>query len=298
MKPAPFAYDAPNDTEQALELLATHGDEAKVLAGGQSLIPLLNFRLARPTCLVDISRISALSYIEPRGTSLLIGATTSQATLEGSALVAHGWPLLIEAVRQVAHPQIRTLGTVGGSVAHADPAAELPAAFTTLDAQFHVRSAYGTRTVAAREFFAGYFTTVLEPEELMVAIEVPAMPAGTGHAFVEFARRAGDFALGGAAALVTLDARGLCSSVSLTLLGAESPWRSPGVQETLVGGPPNEQTLGVAARAAIQGFTPTGDIHGGTRYRTGLAQVMALRALRLATARARNGGTKADRPRT
>ncbi len=290
MKPAPFAYDAPRETAQVVELLAKYGDDAKVLAGGQSLIPLLNFRLARPDRLIDVTRVPALSNIEPRDGSLVIAAATRQATLERSALTAQGWPLLIEALRYVAHSQIRALGTVGGSVAHADPAAELPAAFMTLDARFHLRCARGARTVPAAEFFVSYFTTALEPDELLEEIEVPPLPGGTGYAFVEFARRHGDFALGGAAALITLDARGMCRHISLTLLGAETPWRSPQTEQVLVGNPPDEQNLVEAAHAAVQGFEPSGDIHGSTEYRIGLAETMALRALRRALDRAHTGG--------
>jgi len=290
MKPAPFVYDAPREAEQALVLLAEYGDDAKILAGGQSLIPLLNFRLARPARLIDVSRIPTLSYVEKSDVSLVIGAATRQATLERSALTGQGWPILVEALRHVAHPQIRNLGTVGGSVAHADPAAELPTVFTTLDARFHLRSARGARTVRADEFFISYFTTVLEPEELLVEIEVPPIPAGTGYAVVEFARRYGDFALGGAAALITLDARGMCRRVSLTLLGAETPWRSPQTEQALVGCLPDEQSVAAAARAAVQGFEPSGDIHGSAEYRTGLAETMARRALGLAVERAQTAG--------
>jgi CO/xanthine dehydrogenase FAD-binding subunit len=290
MKPAPFAYDAPRETEQVLELLAEYGEDAKVLAGGQSLIPLLNFRLARPDRLIDVTRVPALSYIEQRDGSLVIGAATRQVTLERSTLTAQGWPLLIEALQYVAHPQIRSLGTVGGSVAHADPAAELPAAFTTLDARFHLRCARGARTVAAEKFFVSYFTTALEPDELLVEIEIPPVPTGTGYAFVEFARRYGDFALGGAASLIWLDERGMCRRASLTLLGAEKPWCSPQTEQVLIGSPPDEQSLAAAAHAAVQGFEPSGDIHGSAEYRTALAEAMAMRALRFARDRAQTVG--------
>jgi CO/xanthine dehydrogenase FAD-binding subunit len=279
MKPAPFAYHAPHETDQVLELLAEYGDEAKVLAGGQSLIPLLNFRLARPAIVIDVTRVPALSYLAERDGSLLIGAATRQAALERSPLAAQGWPILVEALQHVAHPQIRNLGTVGGSAAHADPAAELPAVFTTLDARFHLRSTRDVRTLTADQFFVGYFTTALEPDELLVEIEVPPIPEGTGYAFVEFARRHGDFALGGAAALMVLDAGGVCRRVALTLLGAETPWRSPRTEQALVGRRPDETSLAAAATAAVQGFAPSGDIHGSAEYRTALAEVIARRAL-------------------
>ncbi|MBV9282921.1 MAG: FAD binding domain-containing protein, partial [Chloroflexi bacterium] len=202
MKPPPFTYHAPRSLDEALALLARHGDEAKVLAGGQSLIPLLNFRLARPAHLVDVTRIPDLASIQRKGDALVIWAAARQAALERSSEVAMGWPILLEAVRYVGHPQIRNLGTVGGSVAHADPAAELPAVLSLLDARFHVRSARGPRQIAAEDFFLTYFTTALEADELLVEIEAPPVDRGTGHAFVEFARRDGDFALGGAGALM------------------------------------------------------------------------------------------------
>jgi CO/xanthine dehydrogenase FAD-binding subunit len=199
MKPAPFEYDAPESLDEALELLASYGDETKVLAGGQSLVPLLNFRLARPERLVDINRIAELSYIRRDGDRLKLGALTRTAQLERSELVAEQWPILREAVCYAGHPQIRSRGTVGGSVAHADPAAELPVALTALGARFVVRSARGERTLEAGELFAGYLTTTLEPDELLVEIDVPPLPVGAGTAFVEYARVHGDFALAGAA---------------------------------------------------------------------------------------------------
>jgi CO/xanthine dehydrogenase FAD-binding subunit len=204
VKPAPFAYEEPRSVEEALDLLARYGDEAKVLAGGQSLIPLLNFRLARPERLVDVNRIDELAYIRREDGKLHIGAVTRMATLEHSTLVATRWPLLAESARLVGHPQIRSRGTVGGSVAHADPAAELPAALSALGASFHASSQRGARTFAAEELFVTHLTTSLEPDELLVEITVPPLPSRAGAAVVEHARVHGDFALGGAAVLVAL----------------------------------------------------------------------------------------------
>jgi CO/xanthine dehydrogenase FAD-binding subunit len=198
VKPAPFDYAAPETLEQALELI---GDESRPLAGGQSLVPMLNFRLARPARLVDLERVEGLAYIEA-GETLRIGAMTRHAALERSAVVAERWPLLRQAVELVGHAQIRSRGTVGGSVAHADPKAELPVAFTALDARFHVRSAGGARTLTAGELFAGPYMTALEPDELLVEIEVPPLPRGARSAFVEHARTHGDFALAGAAVVL------------------------------------------------------------------------------------------------
>ena len=220
MKPAPFEYDAPTELEEALALLARHGEDAKVLAGGQSLVPLLNFRLARPARLIDVNRVAELGYLRRRDGVLRIGALTRAAALERSRVVGLHWPLLREAVRLSGHPQIRSRGTVGGSVAHADPASELPAVLTALDARFHIRSARGARTLRAEELFLGFLSTALEPDELLVEIEVPPLPPRTGTAIVEHARTHGDFAVGGAAAVLTLGQRGRCERVAIVLLAA------------------------------------------------------------------------------
>src|SRR5581483_11990083 len=197
-----FEYDDPETIEEAVAILAEHGDDAKVLAGGQSLIPLLNFRLAVPGRLVDINRIEELDFVSAgAGEPLAIGAATRMAELERSELIADRWPLIGEALRHVGHFQIRNRGTVGGSVAHADPAAELPAAFLALGATFTAASKSATRTIAADDFFRGHFTTALRADEILTEIRVPAT-AGRGHGFEELARRPGDFALGGVACVL------------------------------------------------------------------------------------------------
>jgi CO/xanthine dehydrogenase FAD-binding subunit len=230
MKPAPFEYEAPRTVEAALALL---DDDSKVLAGGQSLVPVMNFRLARPARLVDVNRIGDLAYLRRSGGALHIGATTRHATLERSGLVARGWPLLRQAVRHVGHPQIRSRGTIGGSCAHADPTAELPVALTALDARFHLRSQAGRRTVAADEFFVTHLTTALRPDELLVEIEVPALPDDARTAFVEHARTHGDWAIAGAA--VVLAPR----YAAIALLGAApTPVRARGAEAALADGVP------------------------------------------------------------
>jgi CO/xanthine dehydrogenase FAD-binding subunit len=211
VKPAPFEYAAPASLDEALALI---GDDARPLAGGQSLVPMLNFRLARPARLVDLERVG-LDHVRVDG-ALRIGAMTRQATIERSQEIAAGWPLLRQAVRHVGHPQIRARGTIGGSVAHADPKAELPVALAALGARFHVRSAAGARTLTAGELFRGPLMTALAPDELLVEIEVPPLPAGARTAFAEHARTYGDFAIAGVAAVVTGD------RVTLGLLGAAS----------------------------------------------------------------------------
>jgi CO/xanthine dehydrogenase FAD-binding subunit len=286
MKPAPFDYEDPRDLNGALTLLAEHGHDAKVLAGGQSLVPLMNFRLARPQMIIDVNRLPGVSSIRASGGMLRIGALTRQAVLERSPLVARDWPLLAEAVGFVAHAQIRNQGTVGGSVAHADPAAELPCALVALDARFVARSLRGTRTIPSAEFFVGPLETALAPDELLVQIEVPRPQPSTGVAFVEFARRHGDFALGGAAITVDLDDSGVCRSAAISLLAAgPTPVRATAAEQALAG---NRMTLSLArdvAALAVAGINPTGDLHGGSEYRRGLIEALLRRGLVVAAAR-------------
>jgi CO/xanthine dehydrogenase FAD-binding subunit len=279
VKPAPFEYHDPVTVDETLGLLADLGDEAKVLAGGQSLVPLLNFRLARPDHIVDINGVEELDTIRLDDGVLRVGALTRQAVLERSSTVAEAVPLLPEAVRWIGHGQIRNRGTVGGSVVHADPAAELPAALTALEARFHVRSARGHRVVEAPELFVTHLTTSLQPDELLVEIEVPLPPPGTTAAFVEFARRHGDFALGGAAVLVTA-AGGVVTRARIGLLAAaDTPVRALAAEEALVGWMPGEDAARTVSRLAMQGLAPTGDMHGGAEYRLELLQAMVRRAL-------------------
>jgi carbon-monoxide dehydrogenase medium subunit/6-hydroxypseudooxynicotine dehydrogenase subunit alpha len=289
VKPAPFEYHSPETVEAALALLDRHREEAKVLAGGQSLIPLLNFRLARPEHVVDLNGLTDLSYVRRAGGSLHIGALTRQSVLERSGVVSKHCPILSEAVGLVAHAQIRSRGTIGGSVAHADPAAELPVAFAALDARFELCSTRGTRKVGWKDFFRTHMTTALEVDELLVEIEVPPLPARTGHAFLEFAPRQGDFALGGAAALVTLDRDGSCERAAVALLGAApTPVRSPEAEAAVVGTTLDERTCAAASCAAVASVEPTGDIHGSSAYRRELIETLVARALASAADRARH----------
>jgi carbon-monoxide dehydrogenase medium subunit/6-hydroxypseudooxynicotine dehydrogenase subunit alpha len=287
LKPSSFEYEAPGEIEQALEILARVGDDGKVLAGGQSLVPLLNFRLAAPACLVDINGVDGLSTLRRSSGWLSIGATTRQSVLERSPVAAEGWPLLHEALGFVAHAQIRNRGTVGGSVAHADPAAELPVALSCLDARVRVRSVRGERVVGWRDLFVTHLTTSMEPDELLVAVEVPPVPEGSGWAFSEFARRHGDFALGGAAVLVALDDSGACREARIALLGAgDVPIRAEAAEQFLVGAAVGDETVGEAGRLAVADIEPTGDIHGSGDYRKRLIEAMVRRAVSRAAERA------------
>jgi carbon-monoxide dehydrogenase medium subunit/6-hydroxypseudooxynicotine dehydrogenase subunit alpha len=279
VKPAPFEYLEPASLREALEALAANED-SKALAGGQSLVPLLNFRLARPELLVDLNGLGELAYLRREAGVLRIGAMTRQSTLERSALVAREWPLLYRALEFVAHPQIRNRGTVGGSVAHADPAAELPIAFTTLDARFRAVSLRGERWIDAREFFVNQLTSSLEPDELLVEIAVEPLAPRGGSAFVEYARRHGDFALGGCAAQLTFDGEDSVASAALTLLGAApTPHRAAAAEQLLVGRPVDLESATAAADAAIADVRPTGDIHGSSDYRRDLIRSLVRRAI-------------------
>jgi CO/xanthine dehydrogenase FAD-binding subunit len=241
VKPAPFDYRAPASVEEALPLL---GDDSTILAGGQSLVPLLNLRLARPELVVDINGIAELDYVRDEGEVLRIGAITRQVALERSELVRRRWPLLGKAIRLVGHPQIRTRGTVGGSVAHADPAAELPVALTALGARFHLRSPGGTRAVDASEFFLGPLYTVRKADELLVEIEVPEQPDGAGSGFAEHARTHGDFATAGAAAAVAPG-----GPAAIVLLGAgPRPVRASAAEEALAGGAEPREAAALSAQ--------------------------------------------------
>ena len=297
MKPPRFAYHDPRSVDEAFALLAEHGEDGKALAGGQSLVPLLNFRLAHPEHLIDLNRIGALSGVRREDGTLRIKAMTRQATLEASPLVREHWPLIGDALAFVAHAQIRNRGTVGGSVAHADPAAELPVVFTVLDASFRVASARGERTIAPPDFFVTHLTTTIEPDEMLVEIEVPPVAPRTGHAFTEFARRHGDFALGGAAALVTVDEQGVCERAALGLLAAgPTPIRASEAESMLVGERIDEALAAKAGERVAAGVQPTGDIHGSADYRKHLIGVMARRAIVAAAERASgssaNGGAR------
>ena len=288
MKPAPFDYFAPGTLDEALALLAEHGDEAKPLAGGQSLIPAMNFRLARPRVLVDLNRVGALSYIRAEKSGLEIGAMTRQRAVERSDVVARAAPLLTEAMPAIAHPQIRNRGTVGGSIAHADPSAELPAVALALDARFRARSATGERTIVAADFFKGMLETALEPGELLVEIALPPLRPRTGTAFLEVARRHGDYALVGVAAVVTLDATGRCQAARIALLSVgDGPVLAVEAGKTLVGQKRSDELLRAAADAAAKrDVDPPSDIHASAAYRRRLVDVLTRRALARAFERA------------
>jgi carbon-monoxide dehydrogenase medium subunit len=290
VKPPPFDYAAPGTIDEALGLL-NGGGEPRVLAGGQSLVPLLNMRFARPTLLVDLGRIGELAAVEHRNGQVRIGAMVRQRVLETDPGLRERFPLLTEAATFIAHLAIRTRGTVGGSLAHADPAAELPAAICVLDARFVIRAADGqTRTVGAAEFFLGPFTTAVEPGELLERVELDAPPRGTGWAFVETARVHGAFALVGVAALLATDARGRLERVRLALCGVDgTPYVPDWLDEATLGEAAGEDLFARVAAGIEERIEPSGDRQGGPEYRGRLARVLTRRALALAAARATAG---------
>lgn len=288
MKPAPFEYHRPGSVEEALELLTRHGWEAKLLAGGQSLIPAMNFRLAQPGVLIDLNNIPGLDGIRADG-ALRLGAMVRQHAAERSQEVARLAPLVAEALPHVAHPQIRNRGTIGGSLAHADPAAELPAVMVALGATFSLQSPTGTREVRAEDFYTGLFGTALEPEEMLVEIEVPATPPRTGWAFQEVSRRHGDFALAGIAVQAAVDEQGRCTAPRIVLFGVgDAPVQAREAAALLEGELPTPEAIRAAAEAAAtRDVDPPADIHASADYRRSLVEVLVRRTLPKALERAR-----------
>ena len=287
MKPPKFDYHAPTTVEQALELLGRYGGDAKVLAGGQSLMPLLNFRLSRPAALVDLNRIPSLAYVREQDGQVRFGAMTRQRTIEFSPVVRERVPLLGEATRWVGHLPIRTRGTIGGSIAHADPAAEYPAVLTALDGEVVARGPKGERVVKAKDLFQTYLMTSLTPDEILVEVRMPAMPAGAGYALEEFARRHGDFAIVGIAAVVVKDGA-RCALARLATAGAGPvPVRLRAAEEILERDGLSDAAIEAASRRASELVSPDSDIHASADYRRHLTGVLTKRALKRALGVAR-----------
>lgn len=293
MKPPPFQYVAAASMPQALEVLTDYGEEAKVLAGGQSLVPLLNMRLAQPRVLVDLNRMRELQYMIPRSDDgrpgVALGAMTRQSDVERAGEVLN-IPLVREAVGWVGHPQIRSRGTIGGSIAHADPSAELPLVFCALDGVGTARSQRGSRTIPATEFFVYTFTTALEPDEVLEDVWLPSPAPRTGQAFVETARRHGDFALVAVAASLTLEEAYHCSDARIAVGGAApTPLRARAAEEVVRGERVSLNLFREAARIAAREMEPTSDIHADAEYRRELAGVLVYRALKTAYERVPGG---------
>jgi len=288
MKPAVFTYVAPHSREEALEAARRFGSDGKILAGGQSLVPLMAMRLARPATIIDLNRIPDLAYIKAARGGLAIGAMTRQRTAETHRLVLERLPLLADALRWVGHAQIRSRGTIGGSLAHADPSAELPAVAAVLGGRFVVVSTRGERIIDTAQFFTGYLTTAIQPHEMLVEVQLPAPPAGAGWAFQEIARRHGDFAIAGVAVVLRLDADRRCADARLAFTGVgPGPVRATNAEAYLKGKRLSAAVVAEACRMAQAALDPDGDIHASAAYRTHVAGVLAARALRQAAERAK-----------
>jgi carbon-monoxide dehydrogenase medium subunit len=287
VKPPPFQYAAPTSVAEAVALLGEHADDdARVLAGGQSLVPLMNFRLAQPGYLVDLRRIEELTRIRSAGDTLVVGAMVRQSHAERSPEVALLAPLLAEALGYAAEPPVRNSGTVGGSIAHADPAAELPAVALALDAELVVAGPLGTRTIPAGDFFVGPFTTAIETGEILTEIRLPRR--GGGHSFVEFARTHGTFALVGVASVIEMDGATVARA-SIAMSGvAAVPVRATAAERALSGTTPDDASIRAAADATVAELDPAGDVHGATETRTDIARSYLRRGIELALTRAQD----------
>jgi carbon-monoxide dehydrogenase medium subunit len=279
MKPPPFEYLAADSVEAAVQALAVSGGDGKIIAGGQSLLPMLNFRLLRPSMLIDINRIPDLAYVRDDGDCIRIGPLTRHYALQTSSVVAAQLPVLHEAMGHVAHLAIRNRGTIGGSLSHADPAAELPMMTLLLDARLEVQSLSGHRTIEAKKFFLGALTTALDDGEMLVEVSLPKLREGTGWAFEEVARRSGDFALACVGITMNNDG-GKMSDVRIGMMGVgETPMRASEAEQLLMGQPYSEVAVAAAVDSIRLAVEPNTDLHASSDYRRHLLGVLAERAL-------------------
>jgi len=288
MIPRSFQYHAPTSVSEAAGLLAQYGDRAKLLAGGHSLLPLMKLRLAEPEVLIDLGRISDLSYVREDDGGLAIGAMTTYAELASSDLVRQRAPVLAEAASIVADIQVRNKGTIGGCLAHSDPAGDLPAVVLALGAQLTAVSASGSRSIAIDDFFVDLLTTALEPGEVLTEVRVPALPSGTGGAYFKFANKASHYAIVGVAAVVTLDGDGTCTAARVGVTGAgPKATRATATEAALTGRRLDDAAIAEAAAQASQGIDFNEDIHASAEFRAHLTTVYARRAIAAAVERAR-----------
>ncbi len=293
MKPVSFDYYAPSSVEQALDTLAELGYDGKVLAGGQSLIPAMNFRMARPSALVDLNNVSDLSYIKPTAEGgLAIGTMTRVSTVEHSEEVAKRFPLLIEVIKYIAHPQIRRRGTFGGAIAHADPAGQLPSISMVMNMQALIKGKGEDRWVDAPDLIIGPFMTVIEPHEMLAELVIKPLPPRTGSKYVQVSRQSGGYAQSAVASIVTLDEEDRCKDVNMVLMSvAEVPILSQKAAEILVGNKPTKEAIEAVAEAAVQAeIDPATDLHASADYRRSITRVLVVRSLTEAFERAQKGG--------
>ncbi|MPZ75474.1 MAG: xanthine dehydrogenase family protein subunit M [Deltaproteobacteria bacterium] len=287
MFPANFGYAAPRSVDEALQLLSKHGEEAKLLAGGHSLIPAMKLRLSSPRTLIDLGAVPGLRGVRLDGNTLAIGALTVHADVGSSDLVRKHLPGLAEAASVIGDVQVRNRGTIGGSVAHADPAADFPVILTALNATFVLQSTGGSRTVTADKFFVDYFTTAMEPNEILTEIIVPLPPAGTGTAYAKLAHPASGYVVVSAGAMITRQPSGSCTAARITIGGLGSgPVRAVASETELQGKALNAQNIAAAAAKAAEETDPDGDIYAGADYKRHMATVLARRAIEAAVKRA------------
>ncbi|MGQ0663813.1 MAG: FAD binding domain-containing protein [Pseudomonadota bacterium] len=289
MIPAPFEYHRPNSLDEAVALLARYGGDGRALAGGHSLIPMMKLRLAQPAHIIDLQGVDSLRGIGQRGDTVRIGAMVTQAELLASPLVAEKLPILCEAALQIADPQVRSFGTIGGNVANGDPGNDMPAVMMVLNAGYVVRGPRGENTVPAREFYKGIYTTAMQPNEILSEVRVPVPPAGHGHAYQKMKRKVGDYAIAAAAAIVTME-RGRCTHAAIALTNvAPTPIHAAAAGKRLIGSSADAGAIGEAAELAAALAEPASDMCGPAEFRRHVAKVMARRAIEAARARVKGG---------
>jgi carbon-monoxide dehydrogenase medium subunit len=294
VKPAPFDYIAPRSLDEALGVLASSGGDAKILAGGQSLLPLLNMRLASPRRLVDLNRVPELAYIHEHDGGYAIGAMTRDSAVERDPSITRAVPLLAEAIGYVGHAAIRNRGTIGGSIAHADPSAELPAVALCLDARLTIQGPRGARTIGANDLFLGYLATSLEPDELLTEVWFPKAAPNTGRAWLEFARRHGDYAIVGIGVTLTTEREAISEARIVATGVGGMPVRATAAETILAGSPPEPARTQAAIDALRGAIEPDTDVHATAAYRRHLAGVLLDRALTLAYARAQDSAARRE----
>lgn len=291
MIPGQFDYHSPTSIAEALALLREHGDSAKILAGGQSLIPAMRFRLALPETLIDINRITDLSYLREENGHLAIGALTRESALEESALVQSGYPLLADTARVIADPLVRNLATVGGNIAHADPANDHPATMLAYGAEIVAQGPQGTRTIAIDDFFVDLFENALADDEILTETRIPTPGAGSGGAYIKVERKVGDYAISAVAVQLTMSGD-ICTAARIGLTNVNPvPMRSTGAERALIGQPVNDATLEAAGLAAAAECDPSADLRGSAEYKRDLTRVVTKRAIRKAAERATGGAS-------
>ncbi len=289
MIPASFEYSSPSTLAEAIALLQQHGSDAKILAGGQSLIPLMKLRMAAPKHIIDINRIGDLSYIRESDGYLTIGALTRESDVDGSSLIRDKYPIIHDTAAVIADPLVRNMATVGGNLAHADPANDHPATMLALGAEIVATGPGGSRTIAIGDFFTGIFTTSLHEDEILTEIRIPAPVAGSGGAYLKVERKVGDFATAGVAAHVVLDGNKIKSAgIGLTNVGP-MPIKATGAEQSLIGKDANDAAIDEAAKLAAEESDPAEDLRGSIDYKRSLVRVLTARALRLAIGRAKGG---------